>query len=171
MTIIYKYTNRFNGKVYVGKTNRTLRERRREHIYSAKVGRNVHWGNALLRWGISSFASEILCEVPDELGAFAEILFIVALCSSDKTWGYNSTDGGEGVMGHKHSEETKLKISKALCGRRVGFFANNPIFGKMSSDVVLKRLKSRYGPDYVPRGESLSERKARRRHARSSEVT
>ncbi len=161
MTIIYKYTNHFNGKAYVGKTVRTLRERQREHVYVAKVSQNLYWGNAIKKWGIESFGLEILCEVEDEIGAFVEMLFIEATKSSERAFGYNSTSGGEGVLGHRHSEETKSRISKALVGRRVGSFSKNPIFGKMSRQTVLKRLRSRYGMNYTPRGESLSERRAR----------
>ena len=163
MTIIYKYTNRVNGKVYVGKTSRSLRERHREHIYSAKVGRNIHWGNALIKWGMSSFDREVLCEVDDNDAAFVEMIFISALCAVDKRYGYNSTDGGEGVQGWHHTEKIRRKISESAKIRRSGFFVRNPIFGKMNSEVVLKRMRSRYGEGYVPRGESLAERKARRK--------
>ena len=30
--IIYKYTNKLNGKIYIGQTVRTLEERLKEHI-------------------------------------------------------------------------------------------------------------------------------------------
>ena len=163
MTIIYKYTNIINGKVYVGKTNRTLRTRQIEHLYTAKAGRNVHWGNALLKWGISSFNREVLCEVEDEFGAFVEILFIAALQSSDHRYGYNSTDGGEGISGWHHTPEIRKQIRESVKRNPKGFFIKHPITGKMSPELVIKRLRTRYGSDYTPRGESLSERAARRK--------
>ena len=163
MTIIYKYTNTINGKAYVGKTNRTLRTRQIEHLYTAKAGRNIHWGNAILKWGIFSFNREVLCEVEDEFGAFVEMLFIAALRSSDHRYGYNSTDGGEGVSGWHHTDETKRILSEASKRLRTGFFIKNRRYGKKSPDEVLRGLRTRYGSDYTPRGESLSERAARRK--------
>jgi len=38
----------------------------------------------------------------------------------------NLTDGGEGMLGHKHTDETKAKLSTARMG------PNNPMFGKPS---------------------------------------
>lgn len=174
MTIIYKYTNRINRKVYVGKTDRLLNERHREHKYTSKVG-YTHWANALKKWGIDSFDLEVLCEVPAEDGAFVETLFIVALNSTNKKFGYNGTDGGEGVLGHKHTEETKAQIRASVSGRRLGHFARQPAFGnnyavgqvwssdrrqevslrfkgrKRSSESIAKMLLTRYGPGYVPK--------------------
>ncbi len=149
MTIIYKYTNLINGKVYVGKTARTLAARQAEHVYVAKARLNAHWGNALLKWGISSFAREVLCEVEDEFGAFVEILFIAALRSSDHRYGYNSTDGGEGVSGWHHTQETRKQISESVKKNPKGFFITNPRVGKLSPEFILARLRARFGPDYV----------------------
>ena len=163
MTIIYKYTNLINGKVYVGKTARTLAARQAEHVYVAKTKLNVHWGNALLKWGISSFVREVICEIEDEFGAFVETLFIAALRSSDHRYGYNSTDGGEGVSGWHHTQETRKQISESVKKNPKGFFIKNRRYGKRSPEEVLKSLRTRYGSDYVPRGESLQERAARRK--------
>jgi len=161
MTIIYKYTNLINGKVYVGKTTRTLSTRQAEHVYAAKTGLNVHWGNALLKWGISSFNREVLCEVEDEFGAFVEILFIAALQSSDHRYGYNSTDGGEGISGWHHTPEIRKQISESVKRNPKGFFIKHPITGKMSPELVLKRLRARFGPDYVQK--TTAESRARRK--------
>jgi group I intron endonuclease len=162
MTIIYKYTNHVNGKVYVGKTNRTLQARQREHVYASKVGRNIHWGNALKKWGVDSFRHEILCEVEDSIGALVEMLFIAALHSSDKQYGYNSTDGGEGVGGWHHTLETRRRIGESVRKNPTGFFIKHPTLGKMNPETVLKRLRARYGANYVPKGESVAKRIQRR---------
>ena len=150
MTTIYKYTNRSNGKVYIGKTDRPINERHREHKHISKFG-NTHWAHAVKKYGIESFTLEVLCSVPSEDGAFAEIAFIAILKSSDKTYGYNSTDGGEGVVGHKHTIETKNRIRQSVSGRRLGHFSRNPTYGRMNAMVVQKRLDSRWGPNYIPK--------------------
>jgi group I intron endonuclease len=174
MTTIYKYTNRINRKVYVGKTDRALATRHNEHKYTSKIG-DTHWANALKKWGIESFDLEVLCEVPTDDGAFVEMLFIESLDSTNKKFGYNSTDGGEGVLGHKHTEETKSQIRKTVSGRRLGHFARQPAFGnkyaagqawsderrhavsrrfkgqKRSPESIAKAMITRYGPGYVPK--------------------
>lgn len=45
------------------------------------------------------------------MGVFAEMLFIEALHSNHKQFGYNGTDGGEGALGLKLSTVTKQKLS------------------------------------------------------------
>src|SRR5580698_1996600 len=150
MTTIYKYTNRINRKVYVGKTDRALVTRHNEHKYTSKIG-DTHWANALKKWGIESFDLETLCEVPTADGAFVEMLFIEVLDSTNKKFGYKSTDGGEGLLGFKHSDETKAGIKKSLTGR-MGWFHYHPIYGKQDRAITIKILRTKYGPDYIPKG-------------------
>jgi len=149
MATIYKYTNRVNGKVYVGKTSRPLKERYREHKYRAKSGRNIHWANAVLKWGLDTFDFEVLCEVLETESALVEMIFISALHASDADFGYNSTDGGEGVEGHRHTDYAKSFISKH--NRRLGLFSRQPRFGKMPPEAIAKRQLARYGEGYVPK--------------------
>jgi len=141
MAVIYKYTNRVNGKVYVGKTSRPLNERYREHKYRAKSGRNLHWANAVSKWGLDAFDFEILCEVSEADSSLAEMLFIAALHSSESCFGYNSTEGGEGISGHRHTEKTKRLISKN--NARLGLFSRQPRFGKMPLELIHKRQIAR----------------------------
>ncbi len=149
MAIIYKYANRVNGKVYVGKTSRSLNERSREHKYRAKSGRGIPWANAISKWGLDNFDREILCEISEVDSSYVEMVFIAALHSSDSAFGYNSTAGGEGMSGYRHTEESKARIRKN--NRRLGLFSRQPRLGKMPSEAIRKRQIARYGEGYVPK--------------------
>lgn len=63
MTIIYKYTNRTNGKVYVGKTIHP-EYRKRRHRYDALVGIETAFARAIRKHGIEALQYEILCVPP-----------------------------------------------------------------------------------------------------------
>lgn len=115
MAIIYKYTCRVNGKVYVGKTTQELSARHKQH----RFGRHSPFNDALRKHGESNFVLEVLVEVAPEFGNFAEMLFIAALRSNCRQFGYNITAGGEGTVGHHHRSETKERIRQKMTSRAV----------------------------------------------------
>lgn len=123
MYFIYLFTNKQNGKVYVGKTNDIAR-RNREHLSESKNNENGHFYNAIRKYGFENFEREILyeCENEDETYQMEEY-FITKYQSNDKTRGYNSTIGGDGLRGA--TEETRKKMSenaKLRIGKKNGFF-------------------------------------------------
>lgn len=130
MSIIYKVTNNINQKVYIGKTSRTLEERKKEHISHIK-SENYYFHNALRKYGVENFTWEIIEEVEQELENERERYWIEYYQSyENKDKGYNLTPGGEG---YKLSEETKQKISKANTGK-----VRTPEMRKRLSEVKLK---------------------------------
>jgi group I intron endonuclease len=104
--IIYLVTNKINGKQYVGKTSKTLLERKNAHIYEADSGSKCALHRAIRKWGINNFSWQIIekCTSEDHMNK-AEILHIDLL--STYVQGYNMTRGGEGKLGWKPSEDTK----------------------------------------------------------------
>ena len=60
--IIYKITNKINGKVYIGQTIRSLEIRKRGHIQCAEQGMNRHLYNAMRKYGIENFEFEEMCK-------------------------------------------------------------------------------------------------------------
>ncbi len=118
MTTIYKYTNLINGKVYVGKT-KYFQHRHIEHMSLARKGKNTFFCKAIRKYGMESFGREILAEVEDDLSSLVEIIFIAALKATNPLYGYNITDGGEGTLGHHHSQESKDAISLKMTDREV----------------------------------------------------
>jgi len=113
-----------NEVFYVGKgrDNRAYR----------KSGRNKHWHNIVNKAG--GFEVQILAEnLIESLALELEVQLIkrfrdsaVNLC--------NKTDGGEGMSGWNHTEETKKKISTGKRGDKNPNFGRtgekNPMFGR-----------------------------------------
>jgi group I intron endonuclease len=115
---IYKVTNKVNGKSYIGFTGKTLERRVYEHIYRSKnTDRNEYFMNAIRKYGCESFEWEILCQSFDG-NYLLETMepYFIKYYDTHKN-GYNSTLGGEGMIGLIHSEDTKKKISNANKGR------------------------------------------------------
>ena len=130
---IYKITNTINNKTYVGKTTKSIQERFRKHQQSAKYG-NTYLYRAMVKYGVDNFKIEIVEECEGDLND-RERHWIAELRPE-----YNMTGGGDGgdtssspnfkagvaehhasrtsypgsrMLGKTHSEETKLKQSKA----------------------------------------------------------
>jgi hypothetical protein len=97
--LIYKATNRVNGKCYIGQTRGTLGARRKAHLREAKEdplkGHYFQW--ALREHGPAAFGWEILCtcESQQELDA-KEQEFIAAHDAMNPDHGYNLASGGAG---------------------------------------------------------------------------
>jgi group I intron endonuclease len=118
--IVYKITNKINEKAYIGFTSKSLKERWRKHCIDAKSGRQTFLCNAIRKYGPDTFDLEILYETLDieEARDHAENKFIMLYETLLPEKGYNMTKGGEGTMGHKHSPETRAKMSNSRKGKR-----------------------------------------------------
>lgn len=133
--IVYLITNRANGKVYIGKTTRTVALRWREHIRDSrttKIPRQaIH--RALRKYGKNNFTIEAVYKAKG-IGELSKMeTFFIVLHQSHKTGnGYNLTLGGEGVLepspevrgrigsgqrGKARSEEHCRRISEAKKGK------------------------------------------------------
>jgi group I intron endonuclease len=111
--LIYKITNLINGKVYIGQTYRSLKERM---IGYKRLRCNEHLKSAIIKYGFDNFKFEIIYETHNinELNE-KEIFYIKEYNSTDKTIGYNIDLGGRNKI---MSDETKQKMSKAGKGRK-----------------------------------------------------
>ena len=118
--IIYVYFNRAKyekegiEKYYVGQTVRTMEQR------AGKDGRRYNWdnpdcnnkfANSIRKWGWDAFEGRVLEEVYEEDLNELEKFYIEQFDSYEN--GYNSTIGGEGIIGLSHNEESKKMMSKA----------------------------------------------------------
>lgn len=107
--IIYKCTNKLNGKVYIGQTIQSFEKRigdhRRTSTYSPKDCPALY--NAFKKYGFESFTWEIIhtAETLEELNE-KEIFWIKEHNSVDSKFGYNCCLGGGGRL---QTEEQKLR--------------------------------------------------------------
>jgi group I intron endonuclease len=118
MAIIYKATNRVNGKVYIGRTERPLRTRKSEH--KSHAGRDGQvFGRAINKYGFDAFDWAVLeeCSSIKHMHLLEEF-WIDWFQSADRKNGYNRSTGGEGAIGVKVSGETRAKLSRAAKGRK-----------------------------------------------------
>ena len=113
--IIYKITNLINGKIYIGQTIRTLKQRFAEH----KSSKTTLIGQAIQKYGRENFKIETVekCKTLDKLNEREK--FWIAQFNSKSPHGYNLTDGGDGAPGFIPSEETKAKRSAKMKGRKL----------------------------------------------------
>lgn len=117
---VYKITNKVTNKIYIGITNQGSGARYRHHWYESRIGEPSPIHRSMAKYGEDNFTLEIIdfADTYDELKE-KEKYWIKQYNSTDKSIGYNLTEGGDGTFGRKHSEETKDKIRQKALGRKV----------------------------------------------------
>lgn len=126
--IIYKITNKINGKVYVGQTIQTLNARKNEHKKRARNRANFPLYNAINKYGVENFK---IVQI-DEADSLEELnlkeQYYIKHFNSMYPNGYNLTSGGAGTLDYRHTDEDKVKMSELKKGMFKG--ENNPFYGK-----------------------------------------
>lgn len=107
--IIYKATNKINGKCYIGQTRHSLEYRKARHLSAARNGAMTHFYCAIRKYGESNFDWEIICSTndPDRLNELET--FYITQYDSIKH-GYNMIDGGDNNIMDIESVRTKHKL-------------------------------------------------------------
>lgn len=151
---IYMYTNKINGKRYVGQTN-DFNRRHKEHIKSSynekrKYDYNVPFHCAIRKYGIENFEIKILAEnisTQEKMNEY-EIFFIKrykTLANNKK--GYNVASGGsngnpyagktEEEMNEIFNDKWKQKQSESHMWQKG---ENNPMYGKCHSEETKQKM-------------------------------
>lgn len=113
---IYKFTNKINGKIYIGET---LNFKRRMHGHINKT-KDPNWTavvtKAFRKYGFSNFEYLIIENYP--LGSVSkafllerEAFYIKDLDAMNPDVGYNRCPYGANTIGYKFSEESRKKMS------------------------------------------------------------
>lgn len=110
--IIYKITNKINGKSYIGQTTRNVETRFIEHC--SKRDSNTAISNAIEKYGRENFTIEIVFYASSMEELNKKEAELISNTDSLVPFGYNIKSA---VTGHVHSEETKAKISQKAMGR------------------------------------------------------
>jgi len=155
--IIYKATNKVNGKSYIGQTINPLKERIFKHIDDILNSRyNSYFHRAIRKYGKENFDWKIIAEC-DSLEELNKIE--IEMIEKHNTFedGYNLTKGGEGKVGCKHTEASKRKMSESSKGGK------NGMYGKHHSEETKKKLsKSHKGEKNYLYGKHHSEEMKRK---------
>ena len=128
--MIYLTTNNIKGKIYIGKYCGTR---------STYLGSGVYVTRAIKKYGKENFSRitledgitdhDYLCE--------REKYWIAFYDSTNPEIGYNLTEGGRGILGFEHSEETKKQISKNSATKSG---IENPNFGTHRSEEIKAKI-------------------------------
>lgn len=162
--IVYKVTCINDGRVYIGKTIKTLKHRRQQHEDDALRGSYYnHFHSALKKYGISAFSWEVI----DQANTNFELL------EKEKFWikhhdsinpikGFNITAGGQGLCGYKHSQATKDKIREAHKGKALSVSTKEKLrlinLGKkLSAEHKAKMSLSQKGRTSAMKGKTHTE--------------
>jgi group I intron endonuclease len=108
-SIIYKITNKINGKIYIVQSRNTFLYRYKCNKISPRDGRIIY--NAFISYGSDAFIVEILeHNIPIEKLNEREIYYI-AYFNSISPNGYNLTFGGDSKNNISNETRQKMKIS------------------------------------------------------------
>ena len=114
MYIVYQHKNKINGKIYIGITSRTPQERWGNNGCNYKS--SPHFYSAIQKYGWDNFEHNILfTNLTKEQACLKEQELIKHFNSMDRSFGYNSTSGGEFFV---MNVETKQKISQSMKGNK-----------------------------------------------------
>jgi group I intron endonuclease len=138
--IIYKVTNRINGKSYIGQSVRTLSERKKEHLKTAlkmRDGKN-YFHCAIVEYGEEIFEWEILdrCDNQQKLNEL-EKFYIKKFNTTDNRFGYNGSEGGQG-------ENKEKKLVSLIKNWPKGVVKVSSLLGHKgySKDLLRRYIKS-----------------------------
>ena len=139
--LLYKITNKLDGKAYIGQTNRSIEKRWREHCKPALKSRS-YLSAAIQKYGKENFCIETLltADTQEELDLLEDRLINEHNTFSPN--GYNLKSGGRGGclglearekvrkanLGRINSVITRKKISEANMGRVI-VQTRKPIIG------------------------------------------
>jgi len=109
---IYKTTNLINGKIYIGKCSR-------EKYTNKYLGSGIYLKRSIKKYGKENFSRETIEGNinSEELLNEREKYWIKFFDAKNPEVGYNLTDGGDGSLGCKKTEEAREKMRESWIGR------------------------------------------------------
>ena len=161
--IIYKATNKINGKAYVGRYSNAVPDKRWDRHCKSKD--NTYFHNAIKKYGADNFTLETLCECDTwEILGIIETFKIMVHKTHYTEGGYNLTWGNDGCYGLKHTEKTKQKIRISSTGRK----HSEETLEKMSENQIGKN-NSFYGKTHSNKTKQIISEKSKN-HIVSEEI-
>jgi hypothetical protein len=136
-----------NGKIYVGQSTDLKKRYKQFFEYNTRSG-YPSLENEVKVYPREQWRHEILCYCSkaelDELEKF----WIKELDATNPERGYNKTLGGKGMLGIRHTEETKKRISKSNPRIWLGVTGeNHPMFGRLGAASNTHKVINQYSHD------------------------
>ena len=138
--IIYKITNRINGKIYIGQTTQPLHVRWSGHCSISSGCTYLH--RAIQKYGRENFTVEEIDVASDIEEMNQKEIYWIQYCDSMAPKGYNMTSGGDGCF--ERCEASREKIRKRQTGK------GNSFYGKTHNEEVRKRFSERSSGEKNP---------------------
>ena len=150
--VVYKIINRINNKLYIGITA-NYKQRMKEHFiyYNCNRKRKSYLHNAVKKYGVENFTHEIIYRCNSWKKLCQKENFYIKDLKTKYPIGYNLTDGGDGAVGLKCSEETKRKMVKAHTGKKhsketkrnmseLNKGSNHPMYGLNHTEETKRKM-------------------------------
>ena len=123
--IVYMYTFP-NDKRYIGKTCRSMSERQRNILWEGYKNCTLLW-NAIQKYGVENIKQDILFDnnmTDEEASRLEQICILLFKCNvnrfSNPSYGYNLTDGGDGVSGMIRRDDAHMEQVRKMIENRRG---------------------------------------------------
>jgi group I intron endonuclease len=149
--IVYKITNKKNGKPYIGKTEYSLEHRWNRHLSSARNGSKFRFHSAIRKYGEDCWDLSVIetYQTEDENFINEKETHFIKLFESDAK-GYNATPGGTGGwMLPRCSKEVQEKWRSGIIIRNTG--SGNPNYsGYSDEDLINFGLKFIEKYNFIP---------------------
>lgn len=149
---VYMHINLINDKKYIGITKQEVEKRWRNGL--GYIGCHRFY-NAIQKYGWHNFKHMVLFDrLTKSEAEEIEIELIKYHNTTDENFGYNIQNGGNAIgthnsltkikisnsnKGKKHSEETKVKLSK-IAKQRYKNIENHPLFGKKHTKETKQKI-------------------------------
>jgi group I intron endonuclease len=139
---VYMFENLTNDKKYIGKT-KNFKKRLQTHLYDMNDVDFVIY-RAINKYGIEKFKILILEKCKDEHLSLEREKYYINLYQTNISkhtpcYGYNMTDGGEGIIGYKRTITDNEKVHKKLTANDV-----KNIYAKFMRGTKVSELLKEY---------------------------
>jgi group I intron endonuclease len=149
MGCVYKATNKINGKIYIGMTTKTLKHRKKQHLYVAKAGKTKYaFQVAIWTHGEKNFKWDIIFKSDDRNELMEkEAFFIRGLKSYIDKFGYNGNNGVSEEDRKKRRQRELLLLVNDIIDKYK--YSKHPFVQNVVIEAIRFKKKIKSGDPFV----------------------